>query len=190
MRRRAVIQGMIAAVPLRGLRLWAQTVTFPGSHEGTLQQLASTVLPASLGRAGTDAVAAQFIRWVREYRAGAEMAPGYGFPRVRYKPASPAPGYLLQLEELASGEFAQSDLTARRAQLARAFSAAEIKDLPTAPDGRHIAADLMSFYFQSGDATDVAYNAKIGRDNCRSLKNSGVVPTPWKGGAADAALRK
>src|SRR5258708_38260017 len=108
MHRRTVIQGIIAAVPLRGVRLWAQTVTFPGSHEATLQQLASTVLPVSLGRAGTDAVAAQFIRWVREYRAGAEMSPGYGFPRVRYKPVSPAGGYLLQLEEMASGAFAQS----------------------------------------------------------------------------------
>src|SRR5258708_37502236 len=108
MRRRAVIQGMIAAVPLRGVRLWAQTVTFPGSHEGTLQQLASTVLPASLGRAGTDAVAAQFTRWVREYPAGAEMSPCYGSPRVRYKPASPAGGLLLPMEEMASGAFAQS----------------------------------------------------------------------------------
>jgi hypothetical protein len=118
------------------------------------------------------------------------MSPGYGFPRVRYKPASPAPGYLLQLEELASGAFAQGDLAARRAQLARAFSAAEVKDLPTAPDGKHVAADLMSFYFQSGDATDAAYNAEIGREKCRSLKNSGAVPPPWKGGAAGAALRK
>jgi hypothetical protein len=89
-----------------------------------------------------------------------------------------------------SGAFAQSDLTARRAQLAKAFAAAEIKDLPAVPDGKHVAADLMSFYFQSADATDVAYDAEIGRDKCRSLKNSGVAPAPWKGGTAGAALRK
>jgi hypothetical protein len=87
MRRRALIQTLIASLPLRGVRLWAQTATFPGTREAALKELAVTVLPASLGRAGTDAIVQQFIRWVREYRAGAERPamdiPGSGINRNR-----------------------------------------------------------------------------------------------------------
>jgi hypothetical protein len=73
-----------------------------------LTDLAATVLPESLGRAKTDAIALQFERWVQEYRAGAEMQTGYGTTRVRYKPASPAPSYLEQLEQLSSGALVQT----------------------------------------------------------------------------------
>src|SRR5262249_34825037 len=105
MRRRTLIQsalGLMAALPFRGVQLWAQTAAFPGAREDTLNELAATVLPASLGRAKTDAIATQFIQWVREYRPGAAMSPGYGNPRVRYKGPSPAPEYQSQLAALAS----------------------------------------------------------------------------------------
>jgi hypothetical protein len=180
MRRRALIQSMIAMIPFRGARLWAQTVSFPGAREKTLKDLAAAVLPASVGRARTDAVAEQFSRWVREYRPGAEMQHGYGITRVRYKSASPAPKYLAQLDELSAGP-----ITAER--LAAALRAAGIKDMPGVPDGNHIVADLMSFYFQSPAANDLAYNAAIGKDQCRTLKDSGTAPAPLKGGS-NAAL--
>jgi hypothetical protein len=186
MHRRTLIQSLFSWVPLQGLRVWAQTTSFPGKHDSTLKELAATVLPESLGRAGTDAVALQFVRWVREYRAGAEMQTGYGLTRVRYKPASPAPGYLEQLDQIASGALAQSGMAARRIKIAEALHAANIKDLPFVPDGTHIAADLMTFYFQSPEANDLAYLAAIGKDKCRTLKNSGSVPIALK----QAALKK
>jgi hypothetical protein len=93
MRRRALIQTLITWLPLRGVRMWAQTATFPGTREGALKELAATVLPASLGRAGTDGITEQFIRWVREYRAGAEMQAGYGYPRLRSTAESPYPSW-------------------------------------------------------------------------------------------------
>jgi hypothetical protein len=182
------MQSLIAAIPLRGVRVWAQTSAFPGTREAALKELAATILPASLGRPGTDAVAQQFIRWVREYRAGAEMQAGYGYPRVRYKPESPAPRYLAQLETLVGGALAAADLAGRRSQLAAVLAQANISNFPQVPDGKHIIADLMSFYFLSSDANDLAYNAEIGRDQCRGLKNSGAVPRPLKGGKAGAAL--
>jgi len=187
MRRRALIQTLIASLPLRGVRLWAQTATFPGTYEGTLKELAATVLPASLGRERTDAVADQFIRWVREYRAGAEMQNGYGYPRVRYKPSSPAPRYLAQLEAL-GGAFATGDLKSRRSQIAMALIEAKVRDLSQVPNGEHIASDLMSFYFLSSEANDLAYGAAIGKDKCRGLKNSSAMPKPLKGGKSGAAL--
>jgi hypothetical protein len=177
MRRRALMQSLIALLPLRGVRLWAQTATFPGTREAALKELAATVLPSALGRAGTDAIAQEFIRWVREYRPGAETQPGYGYPRVRYKAESPAARYLAQMDALAA------DGTRWRAsQLAAVLEQAGVANLPQAPDGNHIISDLMSFYFMSPEANDQAYQAEIGKDQCRGLKNSGAVPRPRNGG--------
>jgi hypothetical protein len=188
MRRRVLIQTLIASLPFRAVRLWAQTATFPGTRETALKELAATILPASLGRTGTDAVAQQFVRWVREYRAGAEMQAGYGYPRVRYKPESPAPRYLSQIDALAAGALAASDMTARRSQLAAVLAESKVSNLPQSPDGNHIVSDLMSFYFMSSEANDRAYDAKIGKDQCRGLQNSGAVPPRLTGGKRNAAL--
>jgi hypothetical protein len=179
-KRRALIQALIAAVPLRGVRSWAQTATFPGAREESLQRLAVTILPESLEPAQKEAVVQQFVRWVREYRVHAEMQAGYGYPRVRYKPESPAPAYLRQLETLEAA-LAKSDLADRRAAVAAALSEAKVANLPASPDGKHIASDLMSLYFMSPEANDTAYGARIGKDLCRGLKNSGAEPKPLKG---------
>src|ERR1700716_2789779 len=112
MNRRTLFQSLFTWISVQGSRLWAQTVSFPGKQESTLKELAATVLPESLGRAGTDAVALQFVRWVQEYRAGAEMQTGYGSTRVRYQPLSPAPRYIEQLAQLSSGALAQSGMAA------------------------------------------------------------------------------
>jgi hypothetical protein len=188
MHRRTLIQSLFAWISLQGSRLRAQTADFPAKHESTLKELAATVLPESLGRAGTDSVAMEFVRWVQEYRAGAEMQTGYGTTRVRYKRVSPAAGYLEQLDRLSSGALAQSGLTARRLKIAEALQAANIRDLPFVPDGAHIASDLMTFYFQTSEANDIAYLAAIGKDKCRSLKNCGDVPTALRKAPANARL--
>jgi hypothetical protein len=188
MHRRTLIQSLFAWISLRGSRLRAQTANFPGKHESTLKELAATVLPESLGRAGTDSVALQFVRWVQEYRPGAEMQTGYGATRVRYKPASPAAIYLEQLDQLSSGALGQSGITARRLKIAETLQAANVRDLPQAPDGAHIASDLMTFYFQSSEANDITYLASIGKDKCRTLKNCGDVPSALKKVTANAPL--
>ena len=64
-----------------------------------------------------------------------------------------------------------------------ALEEAHITDLPRTPDGRHVAADLMAFYFRSSDANDLCYRAAIGRDQCRGLENSEQAPAPLKGQA-------
>jgi hypothetical protein len=188
MHRRSLIRSLLTWASFQGSRMKAQAPSFPGKHQSTLTDLAATVLPESLGRAKTDTIALQFVRWVQEYRAGAEMQTGYGTTRVRYKPGSPAPRYLEQLEQLASGALAQANLAARRAKIAEALQSANIRDLPIAPDGGHVAADLMTFYFQSPAANDLAYEAAIGKDQCRTLKNSGSMPAALKKATANAAL--
>jgi hypothetical protein len=169
-------------MPFAALRAWAQTASFPGKQMPALRDLAAVVLPTELGRAGTDRVAEQFERWVREYRPGADMDHGYGFTRVRSKPQSPAPVYLTQLEAL-SDAVANGDAASKRKAVEDALEQAGIKDLPRSPDGKHLIADLMSFYFHGSDANDLCYRAAIRRDSCRGLEGSNNPPPPLKGAA-------
>ena len=134
---------------------------FPGEHAEHLLALARVVLPSEVDAAAT---AAKFAAWVRGYRAGAEMDHGYGFTRLRNKPPLAAANYARQLSALGLHPTAES--------VATALEEARITDLPRTPDGRHIAADLMAFYFRSSDANDLCYRAAIGRDLCRGLAGS------------------
>jgi len=181
MRRRTLLRSLLAVtatLPIPRLRAWAHGSAFPGAQEDTLRELAATVLPESLGRAGTDQVAEQFTAWIRGYRAGAEMSPGYGTTRVRYKGPSPAPLFERQLRELATGALAAAGPAERRRRLASELQRAGVGDLTTVPRGEHVVADLMSFWFASSVAHDLAYQAAIGKDRCRTIASSGQVPAP------------
>jgi hypothetical protein len=163
MRRRTLL-GLLAWARIP----WAQRLEFPGDHAGTLRELAGVVLPVELGRDGLDRVANDFARWVREYRAGAEMDHGYGNTRIRFKGPSPAAAYTRQLAALA-GKVDADAVTA-------ALKDAGVSDLPRTAGGSHVAADLMSFYFRGSDANDLCYRAEIGRDKCRGLAGSDRAP--------------
>jgi hypothetical protein len=167
------------ALRLSGVRLWAQAADFPADQADTLRALAVVVLPAELGDAGIARVAEAFVAWVRGYRAGAEMDHGYGNTRLRSKAASPAVGYLRHLEALRAA-LLSGNLDSHRQAVAAALELARINDLPRSPDGRHVAADLMAFYFRSSDANDLCYRAAIGRDLCRGLDGSEEAPAPLR----------
>jgi hypothetical protein len=158
-----LIAGAFAA-----LRARAQVRAFPGDRADALRALAAAILPGELGRAGTDRIADRFGEWVRGYRAGADTEHGYGFPRVRSKPDLPVARYLQQLDALGRAPTA--------AAVAQALEEAKITALPGSPSGAHIAADLLSFYFNSADANDLCYRARIGRDACRGLTGSDRPP--------------
>ena len=151
----------------------AQTATFPGDDRDTLRALAAIVLPAELGPSGLDRVTGDFVRWVRGYRAGAEMDHGYGVTRIRTRGPSPAPAYLKQLAAL-RGRVDESTVEA-------ALRDAKVADLPRTPAASHVAADLMAFYYRGSEANDLCYRAAIGRDQCRSLAGSEDRPAPLKG---------
>jgi len=183
MLRRTVLQWIAAAtgsLPFPAFRAWAQTTNFPGKHQATLRELAVSVLPAELGRAGVDRVVDQFEQWVRDYRPGAGMENGYGFPRVHTKPPSLATTYFNQLEALRE-LLAQADAADKRKTIESALDQAGVKDLPRQPDGKHIVTDLMSFYFHGSDANDLCYRAAIRRESCRGLKGSDAPPPPMTG---------
>jgi hypothetical protein len=137
-----------------------------------LRALAAVILPSELGAEGLEKTVAAFERWVRDYQPGAEMDHGYGFTRLRRKPPSPASAYLDHLRALRLGGTAESN----RAAVQSALEQANVTALPQTPDGKHVASDLMAFYFRSSAANDLCYRAHIGRDECRGLAGSEQEP--------------
>lgn len=173
MKRRTWLQFLLA--PFFAARSWAQnsqamSAAFPGRRATHLRALAAAILPSSLGREQTDRIADRFAAWVRGYRSGADLEHGYGFPRIRSKPDLPVARYLEQLDSL--DELPTADA------VRRALDDAKITALPQSPNGAHIAADLLSFYFTSSDANDLCYQARIARDACRGLDGSDRPPAP------------
>jgi hypothetical protein len=167
MRRRTLLAALASArIP------WAQTATFPGDDSDTLRAIAAVVLPTE---ADPGRVTADFVRWVRGWRPGAEMDHGYGITRLRVKGPSPAPAYLKQLAALRGQVDAGS--------IESALREANVADLPRTPGASHVAVDLMAFYFRSSDANDLCYRAAIGRDRCHGLAGSDQPPAPLKGKA-------
>jgi hypothetical protein len=170
MYRRTILRVFAYLAPFRA---WAQTASFPGDQGPALRALAAVVLPSELGSSGLDRTVTAFERWVREYRPGAEMDHGYGFTRLRSKPASPASAYLQHLRELRL----TGDAASQRTSVEAVLEQAKITSLPQTPDGRHIATDLMAFYFRSSEANDLCYRTHIGRDECRGLEGSEKEPS-------------
>jgi hypothetical protein len=180
MQRRTMLQSALAVLAWRpsGRQASAQT-GFGDAHRTRVAALAAAVLPQELGADGQRRAIDQFMSWVRDYRAGAERDHGYGVPAIRTTPASPAGNYLAQLDDLdrrAGGSFVAASLADRQRIATDAIAAANVRDLPGRPNGGHLATDLMSHYFNSPAANDLAYGRLIGRDACRDLKGSDARP--------------
>lgn len=154
---------------------------FSTTESAHLSSLAEVVLPSELGAAGREHAVNGFLEWLRDYRPGAQMEHGYGVTRLWQAPASPAARYLAQFDDLdrrTGAPFASAGLDERRRAVIAAIDAAGIRELPERPDGAHVATDLMSHFFNSPDANDLAYRRAIGRFGCRGLKGSEVAPAP------------
>jgi hypothetical protein len=164
----------------RGVAGGQSTLGAPG--ETTLEALASVVLPSELGRAGRAEVLSSFRSWLKGYQPGAELDHGYGHTRLQNSGPDPAVRYeaqLVALDRAARGEgkgLAELPAERQRALVADALTAAGIDELPERPDGRHVAADLMAFFFRGSAANDLCYEARIGRDECRGLPGSEEAP--------------
>ena len=185
MKRRQVIKTLItsaAAVPLMRVELRADEI--PADQAAILRDVAATVLPSTIGSKGQNDAVDQFLRWIREYKEGVALSHGYGEPRLVKSGPSPAASYTKQLVALQrdaqsrGGRFGALPLETRRQLLDDAFKAADIRNLPGRPDGRHVVADLMAHYFRSSEANDLCYNARIGRNTYRAIRVTTVRPQP------------
>lgn len=187
MRRRTLLQVLATSVPvlpMTRVRLAAQVRTFTPEAVAVLQQVAATVLPASLGPDKVSLIVDRFIAWGRDYEEGVALAHGYGDPQLVRSGPSPVPDYVAQLAALDAaarsrgGPLNTLPLETRRSLLSDALATAKVTDLPGRPTGRHIVSDLMAFYFRSSEANDLAYRARIGRQMCRTLELTTRRPAP------------
>jgi hypothetical protein len=188
MKRRALLQSLAAVVTARpfGVRLFAQA-PITAAETATLKAIAEVVLPSALDRAARDRVVNAFVAWVRGYREGADRGHGYGSSSLSQptgpSPAKSYPGQLAALDGLATAggakSFAALSVEDRRFVIERVLNAPPVvQRLPARPTGVNVIADFMGFYFTSGDAWDLAYRARIGRDRCRTLDGSDRAPAP------------
>lgn len=189
MNRRSLLQALIflaGALKHGRVRLRAQAgaPSLTTGQLATLHAMATVVLPTALGRRGVADLVDRFVGWLHDYRPGAEMDHGYGFTRMRTTPVSPVASSVTQLDALdraarARGRpFVDLDADSKRLLIETAVAAANVAELPQRPNGRHVATDLMGFYFFSSEANDLCYDAAIGRDTCRSLDGSSERPVP------------
>lgn len=190
MERRALLKRMLmGALPVMFPRWLRVRLVIPGrtnvsaSEELQLRALAGVVLPASLGRSRTESIADHFVKWIRDYKAGADLGYGYGITHPRKAPPNPAAHYPEQLAQLEAaarakgGTFAKLNPAVQEQLVADALASAKIETVPRRPNGRHVAADLMSFFFYvDPDGEDFLYKAAIERENCRGLGDSGKRP--------------
>ncbi len=185
MKRRQALKTLAAAaaaLPLSRVELRADEL--PADQVFVLRDVAATVLPNALGRKGQDDAVDNFLKWIREYRAGVALSHGYGEPRLVKSGPSPAPGYskqiaaLQQAAQARGGRFGALPIATRRQLIDDAFKTADVRNLPGRPDGKHIVADLMAHYFRSSGANDLCYNSRIGRNTYRAIRVTTVRPAP------------
>lgn len=176
---------MAAAPALSGLPLVAQAPPLSGADIATLKAMAEVVLPTAVGQSGRDKAVARFVGWVRNYREGADRGHSYGASALAASSGpSPAARYPAQFAALDTAardrgapSFAALPLDARRTLVENALNLPQpINRLPARPTGANLVADFTGYYFNSADAFDLAYEAEIGRDSCRSLDGSGNAP--------------
>ena len=136
--------------------------------EAPMRELAALVLPTSLGRARTDKIAADFLHWIFDYKPGAEISSGYGSPRTQVVGPNPSAQYADQLNALGS--------PMAREAIEKALANAMVDRIPPRPNGKHVAADLVAFFFGSAEGEDFLHGVAISRDDCRGLGSSGQRP--------------
>ena len=177
----------LSAVALAEVEALARVDELAADHVLVLRDVAATVLPAAIGAKGQDQAVDNFLIWIRDYREGVPLSHGYGDPRLVRTGPSPAPGYAKQITALQQvarergGRFGTLALETRRAIVDEAFKAADVRNLPGRPDGKHVVADLMAHYFRSSAANDLCYNARIGRNTNRAIQVTTVRPRPLAG---------
>lgn len=163
-----------------------QPVVLP---EANLVALAQAVLPSSLGAAGIAKAVREFTRWLADYRAGTELLHPYGSSELSYAGASPVAAWrtqLMALESQARDRYGKSwvalGIGDRQALVRVALAGPKLSGMPSPLQATHIATALMAHFYDSSVATDLCYEAQIGKNQCRPLVHNARQPLPLAGG--------
>lgn len=183
---------IVAWRPFARLTVLAQASSAPvftPDQINTLGGIAEVTLPSALDADERDNAVRTFVRWHVNYREGADMGHGYGNSTLRQKSGpAVAPRYAAQFAAIdqaaraqGAASFASASPAIRRGIVESALNAPQpVNRLPARPTGANLVADFVGMYFNSAGAFDLAYQAAIGRDDCRGLENSDQAPGPVK----------
>jgi hypothetical protein len=151
----------------------------------TLRALGATVLPSELGMAGQERVVTAFQQWMTAYRERAELNHAYGNSRIRYSPPTPAIRWAEQLRDLEEAAhqqfgraFADSSAAQRRELVRAALAPLRADAMPSVGTAPHVAIALLAHFYESADAIDLCYAARIGKSTCRPLAEQVHRPLP------------
>jgi hypothetical protein len=186
MQRRTFFQSIGSGLALTLAPRWARArlAGAGASQDVGLQDVALVVLPQSLGPKRIPEVAAAFEQWLQGYQEGADAGYGYGKTHLAVTGPNPSLHYADQLKQLDAaasakgGRFAALGDQDKRAILQAALLQAGVTSIPRRPNGRHVASDLMSYFYSSSDGIDFRYNAEIREKDCRGLASSTKRPAP------------
>ncbi len=188
--RRAFLGALAAAVPAAALvrRAHAAAVDDIAASPRTLHALGEAILPSELGRAGTVAAVVAFQRWIAGYRENVELLHGYGTSTLERSGPTPATRWATQLDALdrtarAEGarSFAALPLERRREIVRGELVSVKGDRLPSVGRAPHVALALLAHWYDTPDATDRCYDARIGKESCRPLAASTRRPLPLAG---------
>jgi hypothetical protein len=150
-----------------------------------LRAIAQVVLPGEIGNDGINRMSRAFAQWIAAFRPGVELVHPYGSAQLRQTGESPVPRWRVQLAALdrTARERHRRSFTAltrdQRRELVVAALAQERTDrMPNPLTASHVALALVAWYYQTPEANDLCYNARIGRNQCRPLVNAPRQPLP------------
>lgn len=184
MQRRTFFKSLGSNLALILLPRWGRAQLAAADQPVSYQDLAVVVLPESLGPKRIADTVAAFETWLKGYKAGVDAGYGYGYPRPTVTGPNPSARYPAQLKQLDAaaaakgGRFATLSLGDRRSILQEALLAAGSTSIPHRPNGRHVASDLMAYFYNSSNGIDFCYNAAIHIADCRGLASSVKRPAP------------
>jgi hypothetical protein len=124
------------------------------------------------------------------YRENAELNHGYGNSRLRFSGPTPATRWTKQLDDLDAAARSSSNestflalsIPQRQAIVRQALITERGTGISSSPDAaNHVAAALLAFFYASPAATDLCYEAKIGKNTCRPLGESSARPVVLRG---------
>ena len=180
--RRGFLGSVAAALPVAAASHRSRKRTKPGTSgldDELTRALGHAVLPAELGSDGIDRVVAGFHSWLEEYEPGAELNHGYGTADIEFTPDDPTISWQSQLNELEREaqrgfqlSFVRLDSEGRRGIVRRQISGDRLDRLPRPYRARHVAVGLLAYFYSTPEATDLCYQAAIGKNNCRPLARS------------------
>lgn len=176
--RRRFLLGLAALLPVPFVARRFHGLAVQSLDPATLRALADAVLPAELGPGGTERAVAEFERWLAGYREGAEILHGYGTGEIRRTGPSPALKWSVQLRDLGAPSFITRTRAERQNIVRAALTGLTLNSLPPVDRAPHIAVGLLAHFYDSPAATDLCYNARIGRNSCRPLAESPRRPLP------------